>query len=459
MNINDLKGNYTVIGNIQSRRKPEDEQPDNRSGLQKAGDIVVKVFPGQKVGESIGTLAGLGIEKVRGLVGKQDNSAFYDTSAPSVLQTVGDVAAGAATVAGLKAPVPKGTLAKAGQMAGYSAAVGAGGSAAEGRDYGDIFKSAILSGTIGAGFSLGTSAVGKAANALTKKAPGAIYNTAIKTDLTDTKKAIKFGGKTLGEELVEKGVSGSEKGLLDRAIKEIGQNEDKLQKILKSSKQTIARDELSGFLDDLIQTKSSTPGLMAEVDGIRNVLKEFPEQVTLAEANVIKRNLYNALSDTAFRIDPNLSTKRDAMKSLAKGIKTLIEDKTASEAGEGAVKAINQELSVFGKLQDRALDKIARANKNNLLGLGDIGNAILGSVAGGLTTGDVSGVAGGAALGLSGKAIGSTLVKTKGSVALSKIGKQLDKLADPAGRISKAAVMQLLRNMASSNGSEDQKKK
>lgn len=99
--------------------------------LSTASNIVGSIFPGKQVGQAIGTLGGLAFEKAKGLVGGQDNSKFYDTSAPSVGQVVGDVAKGAATVAGLKLPLPSsalggiaGVASRTAQAAGTFGAIG-----------------------------------------------------------------------------------------------------------------------------------------------------------------------------------------------------------------------------------------------------------------------------------------------------------------------------------------------
>lgn len=59
---------------------------------------IESIFPGKKTGEAIGTLGGLALEKLKGVFGGQDNSKYYDTSAPTPLQVGGDIAQGALMV-------------------------------------------------------------------------------------------------------------------------------------------------------------------------------------------------------------------------------------------------------------------------------------------------------------------------------------------------------------------------
>lgn len=76
--------------------------PKKKDLLQKATDVATSIFPGGKVGESIGTLAGYALSK---------NKEQYNLSAPTPLQVAGDVAQGALSVGGLKMPVAGSALA------------------------------------------------------------------------------------------------------------------------------------------------------------------------------------------------------------------------------------------------------------------------------------------------------------------------------------------------------------
>jgi hypothetical protein len=118
-------------------------------------------FPGQKVGQTIGTLAGVGYEKVKGVVGGQDNSAYYDLNAPTLTQNLGDIAQGALTVAMPGAGEGAGLGARIGTQAVLGAGFGASGSLAEGNTNpgtiaSDTLKGAAIGGTLGvAGEALG----------------------------------------------------------------------------------------------------------------------------------------------------------------------------------------------------------------------------------------------------------------------------------------------------------------
>jgi hypothetical protein len=302
---------------------------------------------------------------------------------------------------------------------------------------GDNFTlNAILYGTLS---GLG-SAVSKAGQVLTKKLPTSLVNTAIKPTLEESRKAIKFKGDTLGDEVLKRGLAGGDKRLLEIAVEKINKTENRLQSILGKSQETIKRNELGVYLDNLIETKRATPGLGSEVDKVKSILQEFPEEVPIQKANEIKRNIYNALRDVAYKLDPALSTNKEAMKTLANGIKQEIEKKTAGQVGEGVVKGINKDLSVYGKIQDRVVDKLARAERNNLLGLGDLVTMGAGAGAGGLPGAITSYI--------TKKVVGSTAFKTNSAKVLYNLGKVLDKLpTDKAGNVSKNAIFKAIQSL------------
>lgn len=64
-------------------------EPPKKDFLDKAADVVNKIFPGKQVGQAIGTLAGYVASP---------NKENYDLSAPTPLQVAGDVAQGALSV-------------------------------------------------------------------------------------------------------------------------------------------------------------------------------------------------------------------------------------------------------------------------------------------------------------------------------------------------------------------------
>lgn len=231
----------------------------------------------------------------------------------------------------------------------------------------DLIAPTATGAAIGAAIPVAGKALGRLKSFITEKLPERLYNTAVKPTLDELRKNTKFESDTLGKQLLKEGVHGSPKKLLTIADKAMTENENKLQTILKNSPETISRDELGKYLQSVTEKTKNTPGIAADVSKIEQVLAEFPDQIPLSEANVIKRNIYQEINSVGYKLDANLTTKKEAMKALASGIKQEIEKKT----GNAGVAEINQKLSIYGRLQDRIVDQLARANRNNMLGLGD----------------------------------------------------------------------------------------
>ncbi len=340
----------------------------------------------------------------------------------------------AATVAG-----------RIGQSAVQGAGIGALGGGVASYEKGDtseqIIKQAMFTGSIGGVLGGAIGAASEGIKYATQKLPERLYNSAIKPTLQDTKKAIKYNGDTLGKDLIKRGLSGSDQKLLDTSFEKINEAESKLQSLLAQSPESISRKDLSPYLDELIKVKDATPGLKGEVDAIKKVLEQFPNQVPVAQANQIKRNLYDALRDTAFKLDANLSTKKDAMKALARGIKTEIEKKF----GEGTISEINKDLATYGKLNDRMVDVIARNTRYNILGISDAGTAVGGAVVGS-AFGPGGGLTGGIIAPMLKKLVGTTGFKTATAVGLDKLGQGLQRIPiESTGKISKALLLDLFK--------------
>ncbi len=159
---------------------------DNRDALQKTSDVVGSIFPGKQVGQAIGTLGGLAYEKLKGAFGGQDNSKYYDTSAPSPLQVAGDVAqgalmvgtgmpeeAGALNVFGKEIPTlgrATTTLGRIGQSTAIGAGFGLTGGLKEGEtNVGQLSRDTLTGGAVGGALGGASELVSKVANSLPKR--------------------------------------------------------------------------------------------------------------------------------------------------------------------------------------------------------------------------------------------------------------------------------------------------
>lgn len=299
---------------------------------------------------------------------------------------------GSAANAGLNIAMPGAFKGGAGAVIAKNAALGAGFGAASGleknRDVKGVVGSTVGGVLIGGAIG-GAGLMAKATKDFVgNKIPEWMMNKAVKPALQDLKKNVKFGSDTLGKQLLDEGVKGGPKKLLQVANDNLTKNEDKLQNILKHpdlNGVTISREQIVPYLKDLMEQKAGTPGMGGDVNKIKSILDTVPDTMSIPEANIMKRRIYNELRDVAYKLDPKLGTKAVTLKNIAKGLKTEIE-KAASEnvpveSGGKLVSSINQKLSIYGKLENSMVDQLAREMRNNGIGLTD---AIL--LAGGDTT-------------------------------------------------------------------------
>lgn len=302
-----------------------------------------------------------------------------------------------------------------GKNAALGSAFGAASGMEKGRSAGGVVGSAIGGAVVGG--ALGTVAVGAKAlkDFTTKTTPKWLMDKAVKPTLDEARKTIKYGNKTLGEELLQEGVKGSPEKLLQIADDKLSSLEDELQSVLSSpglSEARIQRNDIYPYISELIRTKSNIPGMGAEVNKIRSIFESMPGQLSLQQANQMKRQIYNELRDVSYKLDGKLSVKASALKSIARGLKTEIEN----QVGGTIVKDINQKLSIYGRLESRITDQMARSMKANGFGLTD---AIL--TAGGLASMNPVGLLG--ALTTSGlrHAAGSPTIGTYAAQGLNKL--------------------------------------
>ncbi len=257
-----------------------------------------------------------------------------------------------------------------------------------------IAKNAALGGAFGAasgleknrsaggivGSTLGGAAIGGAVGAVGLMAKAAkefvgnavpewMMNKAVKPALQDLKKNVRFGSDTLGKELLDEGVKGGPKKLLEIADTKQNEFEQQLQSHLNSpafAEVTIKRDAIFPHLREMVAQKSKLPGGRNDLLKLREIYNDLPEQMTLPQANEIKRAIYQELRDPAYRLDANLSTKSQTLKVIAKGLKTELENEGGPIVGE-----LNRKLSIYGRLENSMVDQLARNMRNNGLGLTD----------------------------------------------------------------------------------------
>jgi hypothetical protein len=251
-------------------------------------------------------------------------------------------------------------------------------------------------------------------------------NSVVKPSVDDLSKSILYKGETLGKQMLDEGLKGSKKKIFANSINRITENEQKLQAILDSSSGTIKRTELVPYLSKLKDQLSKTPTPRAQqaLEKIDDTIKLFPEEMSLSTANEIKRNLYAELRDLSYKLDPNLTPTSQASKSLAAGLKELIEKK----ANSPEVGAINKKIATYIKVSDGMLDQIARTQRNNLLGVGTIGSMIE-------------------------KVLGTSTIKTYGATVVNRASKILEKAGSgKGGQLTKTMILDAIAKARQEEG-------
>lgn len=353
-----------------------------------------------------------------------------EQAVPEINYTPKQIYGSAAQTAALALP---GSIGRAGEAAGLGEKVarvagaglltggilGAGKAAENNQSAGDIaiggVKGALIGGAVGSAGELAAQGLGR----LAESSAGRLGSSALKETIGETKNTAMRNGETLGQEAARRGHFGTDNQLFSKGEKGLQDSENTLQQILKTSKGTIKKGQLKPYFEDLIKEKQGTPGLGSEVDKIKKVYKEIPNEMTVQEANKQKRNLYKALNDKAYAMNADLSTTRDAQKALARGLKSEIEKVAEKESPGGGARVVqlNKDLSYYGKLKKSTLDNIVRKNRNQIFGFGDSAASIAGATIGGGP---------GAAAGLAVRHLaGSTLAKTAGAALLNRISKIL----------------------------------
>jgi len=370
--------------------------------LQRATTIAGKIFPGQKVGESIGTLGGLGLTKAKeslGLVPK-GTTAQFDTTAPSPLKVAADVAGGALNVGLMQGA---GTVGTFGQRLLKMAGIGGGLSGTQaikdGGDVGDVAKSTAIGAGIGAAMPVvgaGLSSLGRQIEQL----PARFINSALGRSKAQVLKDIS---RDKVDDLANYVVNN--KSALKTADTHFRESADAIETLSKKitsslaqtvtksgSKSTIGRDNL---LDSIAKLPEAEGALLKRTD-IKSIIERLAPQskkllqkpsLTITESNQLRQLVDKTLGDRAF-LGGQLSSDKLILKKFADTLREQVKEK----APQGT-RALFSELSNEIQFRDAILGKIAQKQGNQVLSFGDFIGGGLGGIFGGGIGGAVAGVA------------------------------------------------------------------
>lgn len=319
---------------IKKTLDPGSEYP--RPTLQDVSDKVSSIFPGQKVGQAIGTLAGAAISKAKGTY---DN---YDLSAPTPLQVAGDVGQGALTVA---APGIGGETvgARIGANAALGAGIGATGAIANKKGIGDVAKSSLEGGLLGGA----ASGIGEVLSALTKNLPSWLTRGYLSK--------LKPGTE---EDALNRISLGSPTKMLEKSTSAVKSYEDQVQSILNHPQYEEETGKVGNAISDVIDNHSD-----AELNPkkVVNILKQVAPnskaivqkvangEATLAEQNALRKEL-DIATRKAYTDNPNLSFSKKVGKTMADFLRNNVQS-TATET-EPIFSEYSKEMNVNSALRD-----------------------------------------------------------------------------------------------------------
>jgi hypothetical protein len=388
------------------------EQP-KKGLLQKATDVTNAVFPGGKVGESIGTLGGFGLTALKEKLGlaPKGTTSQYDLSAPKPTQVAGDIASGALTVAGFKgAGIGKTALGTIGKGSVLGAGFGASEALKEGGGIKDVAKGAVGGAVVGGVVSGAGAGLEKALTSTLQNLPSRFVQSAI----GQTKKEI-LAGKDLTKFITENKKIGSASGLLKQSQDAIGELDSKITNILNTSTKKFTRDSI---VNGLAKSEVAKNALLKPADIIDTVSKVAPQarrlltqkSLSIKDLNKLRQQIDRSLGSKVFDA-PEVAFQKEVAKDFTNKLRALVQ-RNAPET-----KDLFQTYSQEIRLRDALTNKIQRGNKNQIISFGDLIGGGLGGV-----TGGVPGAIAGAGIR---RAVQSTPVLTGGAVIADQLSKTL----------------------------------
>lgn len=423
--------------------------------LAKSADVVSKIFPGKKVGETFGTV--IASTKAR-LEGRPEEAEMIEATAPKPLEVLGDVAGGALSVAGVKGV---GTVGKFASRFLKSIGLGAGisGSKAisEGADAGDVAKSTIGGGIVGGALPVAGAGL-RAIGGQIEQLPARFVNSALSRNKAQVLQDIAKDNVDDFTKYVinNKGIAKSASSHLVESKKAIEDLNEKIGSALSNSvtqtgkKITVGRNNI---LDEVAQLPEARGALLKRND-VKGIVERLApqtkqlllkESLTIEEANKLRQLLDRTLGDKAF-----LGSQLSSDKTVLKGFANTLRETVKSKAPEGT-RGLFSELSNEIRFRDGLLERIARKQGNQVLSFGDFIGGGLGGIFGGGIPGAIAGVA-------ARRAIESVPVKIGAAKAVNALTK-IEPVIEGLTPAQQTAIMNAFAEIFSSDDEQERNQK
>lgn len=395
----------------------EEKKEEPKKGLlERTTNIVNKIFPGGKVGESIGTLAGYGYTAAKEKLGlaPKGATANYDLSSPTPLQVAGDIGAGALTVAGAKGVGMGGTATqKILSSTAYGAGFGGSQAISEKQSVGDVVKSTALGAGLGAGLGVASVGVESVLNKVT-----ALPERLVRSATGQSKKEL-LAGKDISKYVIEN----KKIGTAQKLIRDSQTAMDKANEIINTNLKSVP------ITKHKITNKSLVEGIVKQIneqggdisaEEVKKILYTLAPQskgllnkksMSLVNANKLRQSLDKTLGDRGF-LTSQLPFNKDVLRTFTNALRETIKTK-APEGTRAAFNTLSKELTLYNALSN----KVAQGSRNQIISFGDLFGAIPGGMVGG-----VPGVIAGAA---ARRAVQSTPFLTGSAVTIDTLNKAI----------------------------------
>lgn len=361
--------------------------PAKKSLMKKAGDVVGGLFAGKKVGEAIGTLGGYGLTKASEATGlpiapgggkygfhqaQKGESEMYDLSAPTPTQVLGDVALGAAQVAGAKMPIAGTIPGKVAQFGALGAVSGASEEIAGGGTLKDAAKEAISDGIkgalIGATFGVIEKGLTKGTEVL-NKAGEKIQMSVIKPSAHDVSDGFKI------DTIQKYNLGGSLQETFKKSNAKLTELGKELNKKLGATKATVdMNDVYDATTKRLLGNNLENFGASGKIG---NALEQLRGEIvntvgkngvsTLPEAQVIKRAAGHFGAWKYGITDPDSVASEKVYNVFYNELKKAIEKSSPEGVAE-----LNKQMSEIIPVLNAVIRRIPVAERNAGISLTDI---------------------------------------------------------------------------------------
>ena len=276
---------------------------------------------------------------VENVIGKTATTKEILGSAAQTATTIATAGLGAA-----KAPTAIGRIAETGvKLGGISAISGGARAFGEDKGLGEIGKEAAISGGIGASIGIAGQTVSELAKIITNsKVAESIYNKVL-----GVRPKIVEKGKSPAKFLIEEGIGGSKKGILNKSQTIANEAEDNIDKIIRNDPSRLETSNIKQQIHNRLMKLFGNSLTSQEVGSIVDDLPLNPiktrDFVSPRQINALRRVIDNKFLGDAKWLNQNTSEKVLGLKAAANTLREL-------------VKNTNEQLpSLFDRLQNSVI--------------------------------------------------------------------------------------------------------